>query len=398
MSFLKAKVNLDKTPFKPEHLLFARSFFNTILRQVNPTWKLKPQGLLGRLWNSSDVYAICYLIELAYILNSLNDAISKSSKNILTNKLKEILVAKNEKQYLELLVELKFGALLSQIDKQITMEPSVLTYKQVVNKPPSPDYSFSYLGSEILVDITVLYVGQMIEWEESAILLGQEISKQVFKNNQRGIIRYYLPFPFKGRLSDKEISIITHTILSKDQGDEEVFLGDKTIKIVWKMPIHYETNELRPDFQTGIYEYSTYGPKDTITGIVIPSSCYNLKYVNYEFNQHAAVFSEYHLLTNIVLQTVKKSIENKLRGKKYQFPSETKNILVISIGQEVIKEISVVEAVNNLLATASFKRYGGIGIFTPSQVAIPLNNNDDIIHKPASCKLIRNPNSRNPIS
>lgn len=414
MAFLDSKLDLSMTqftywPLTNDHLIFARDFLTNAIKTHDPAWLRKPFGPLGRCWKDSAVFAACQLIELSRILSTLNASITKRSKSIYVDKFKQLLRAKNNFQFEEILTELQAVCHLVERIGPISLNP--LVPDNLIGssqEPPSPDFAIRLNSRDVFSDVTVLRQGAFSQWDNAVGRLSNEISRLVRKNKIRRII--YLNFPFSARniaFSPSSLADLIKQISLLENGQAAITISSKELSVTWESLPHLDTNGKHPTSMPTGTRYATSGPIDLIgnysmmmaTSVATDPDLYvNFGGPRLGDTHRAAVAIEARLVVDSELnELLLKSLRNTLKRKREQFTLEAPFILIIKPGHHRLSTSTLSALLmDRIWPNKEYAWISGACLFAPRTFSDKINVPGLEIYDPPSLMvLLPNPGAAN---
>jgi hypothetical protein len=408
MPFLSSEPELSMTPFSKEQLAFARSFLSSMINETVPTWLVNPVGYFARYWKDEGFLSTCSLIDISYKLDFLKGKITQESLPIFAEKIKHLLRIEDEKQYQEIITELKFANLVSHRVDSIILEP--LTVQRLAtpqNRSPSPDFAALSLDQHIYFEITVLYLGASLDWDKSVDHLSKELDRLLIRRGVRRVIVANLPLSFNIKpLLRHSLPRLANDIYASEYGSSTLFAKSDKITVQWEPPLHIVTNDNHPNSLPQGVRYITYGPAESVEGLCIAHTGTNEdsnppihgSYIPGGFRT-GAVFLEAHLSDSAHDRFVFNSLTNTIARKRHQFRTEAPYVLAMQLGSRLLKEERIVDLIRNRIwPNAVYEWLSAICLFKPSSVATPIDLPGPVAHySPSSASILVNPNAQTPI-
>ena len=415
MSFLNSNIDLSATTstnvaFTNEHLDLARAYLTSTIRKHEPSWLRRPTGPLSVYWKDSAVPAACYLIELSRILSGLEKRITKRSQVIYAHKLKGMLRARKQKRFDEIVTELQVASSLSERVSPIDLNPLVpeeLLHSKA--EPPSPDLAVRLPDGDVLVEVTVLHFGLLLEWDRAVEQFTNDIWRLVKKRNGRRAIYLHLPLSFgMSHLGHKTTTALVNQVLSADSGRLDLKTCNGHAVAVWEPLPHVVTDGKLPQRLPPGVKYATFGPIGTPPSCgsvqATPSASDTEAVVRFDVALYgsvpcAAVAFETRPLAEGLDDLLLNSLRDTLKRKRHQFPHEAPYLLAVKLGHHRISADAVARLLTNRIwPNDQYARISGICLFKPRVLSEVLDVPGSRIHdSPASLHLFSNPGTRNQV-
>lgn len=311
---------------------------SNLINSYHPDWLKDTKGHFAALWENCYDPQCNQIIRVACYLNDLQSGITPCSSEIFGVKVKEILSAKNERQFVQCLGELATGAALSVQCPKVKLEPLDRPYNKKNNKRPvSPDFSINVEGNEIFIDSTTIHSKLFDDWYRVIDDLKVRVGKRLSKRNINRCVYIDTPIGLStDSLTNKEINELVTLISRSRQGSTDLALGTKFAQVKWKTPRHVnmaldEQNPIPalsklPKLTKG--EFATFGGMGSESAVRAHSFSVTPKF---DDNSNSQLF---------------KSIVNSLVDKHRQLIGGNLNVLSIQVDMGLVRP----ESVTNLIS------------------------------------------------
>jgi hypothetical protein len=356
MSFLDATPDLSPTIFSPLELAWARKYLVELLEREDPAWLVKPTGYLARFWLNDDTFAVCYLIELARLLNRLElGGVAPEAKPVLFKKLHQLLRKTPQKAaFEETLTELQLAAFLTETAQPgpLLLEPRLLELKPQTGAKPrlAPvsgqkviDLALPLADQILFVEVTVLNFEALNSWLKLAQHLATLFQKTFWLENLSRQVEISLPFPASAKLLDEGLvkDLLTAVTTSAEGKRSHQLTTEAKVGLHWHVPS--KQIEERVSFPLFRQAAPTLGFTQGEVSCVMAQ-------------ENLTQFDEWLL----------KSLRNSLKIKKEQCRFEPGSLLVIKPGSSLLSPNKLLELVERRLWSNSRYRWlSGLGIFSP---------------------------------
>ena len=336
MGFMSSRPSLDGTLYTETDLRTARIVWANVEQRYLPGWfESSESSCLAALFHADSQYTACVLIELAMALDAVHRNLTSKSLPIFKAKMQSLLKAKEEKKFDELKTEIFVAATIAPSISPIAFEPYVPARKSISfitrllhgftnvtwEQPGSPDYAVSLPDGPVIIEVTVLYVGQFERWQTQVNGIRDILAQKIGARN--GIYRdlhLELPVEFQPSMGNKLCQRhVTEEIIRKEHGELELAVGAASAHVRWRpMPI-YE----RADFKASAV------PADVSTCIISDGAS-----VGNGFGFNARPILTRERFAELMLG----SLRNTLERKRDQFHKrDTRYVLVIKLGHHWLK-------------------------------------------------------------
>lgn len=365
MPFLNFNFDLSGSPFTQEDLNQSRTFWTSLVKQLDSAWLKKPKGYLGRCWLDNGPQAMSYLILLGQVIELALQGVTENSKLELLAKVKQLLRF-DAQQYAEVETELLAMKILLQKFTPLTLKP--LVPKDLVgssSEPRSPDLSVELPNGEVFFEITVLHIGIFDEWDKAIDQFTERIGRTIMNRGARRLVGFKLPIAFRlEQLSTKQARVLVDFILETEQGYLNVSLQNCDVYLDWTHLPHIDTQgkDLKDAILPEKVSFATCGPvayvgnrplSGTIMPTNLPTDVYAVCAVSDPGYLPAPAYaivvkpSEEELSEQIL-----KSLRNTLKSKRTQFTVKRPYVLVMKLGhhripEEMVKKIIIERIWNN---------------------------------------------------
>ncbi len=236
MTFLDDTPDLSETVYNELALNLARSFWKAALLAHDPLWRKKPVGILSTKWKGSGPSSTCDLINMAADFQRLQDRCEESSRLVLVEKFKELVRASDRRQFDALDTELQIAAQLSDRVTPIIFEPLVpLADLKASKKPKSPDYSIVLPDGQVAIEVTVINVGPLSQWDKQATQIASQLVSRVTKGGVNRFVRGSYPlYYFRTPPSAGQIADLAQRIIKQESGEHRIVTGDQILSFRWE--------------------------------------------------------------------------------------------------------------------------------------------------------------------
>ena len=237
MGFLEARVSLDGTKFKQEVLAAAQKFLVEAITRHDPEWLNKPEGPLSWYWKREDVEAVCFLINFADTFGTLQHNITAKSVSVYIGKFKELLRAREQRQFKETLLELQFARALCERVSPIAFEPFVpAVVEDPGKKPRSPDCAIRLPDGDVQIEITTFYFGALERWVHATELLSEQFRNLLEKRKASRTINVIFPLEFDSLslLSRDFLMSLIDEITKTERGKKNILIRRKKGALEWQ--------------------------------------------------------------------------------------------------------------------------------------------------------------------
>lgn len=334
--------------FTEDNLRFARTYLKELFCAHDARWIRKPFGPLGQQWRNNGPGPACSLIELSRILSRLELNITNRSVPLLEAKIKELLRARDDERFQEILTELQFADFLSHRATPISIDPCVPeSLIGTANRPPSPDFAVRLLDADVLFEVTVLRFGALDSWNAKLDRLSAHVTKRVLKEGKRRSIEFAFPFAVRNldlvTLVSREL---IHALLASDAGEWIYRFEDSQATVKWGPIPHIYNGPVGADSSaiSSRVNYGTFGP------VLFPATATTRRIIADERLDELLV----------------KSVRNTLNRKRQQFPHEGFYLLVARIDHDTLLAPAVHDIVfDRIWPNPDYAWMMGLCIFTP---------------------------------
>jgi len=242
MPFLDSNPDLTGTILTPENLRGARNYLKRLISSLDPKWLAKPKGQLRFAWNDDGQGAITFLVDLAFHLAVIEEAVTVRSRPIFKDKVIQLLRTNDKTDFENLLTELRVVSFFAQKAKPIELDPLVLQEDlKSSNRPKTPDLSFQLPSGRILVEITVFYFQPLVLWKNNVEQAFRYVEQSMFKHPVRRILVFSFPLHFKWSQAKTLIqSTVLPNALATVTGETSITINERQIIATWRELPHIQ--------------------------------------------------------------------------------------------------------------------------------------------------------------
>ncbi len=377
MTFLDDTPDLSETVYNELALNLARSFWKAALLAHDPLWLKKPVGILSTKWKGSGPSSTCDLINMAADFQRLQDRCEESSRLVLVEKFKELVRASDRRQFDALDTELQIAAQLSDRVTPIIFEPLVpLADLKASKKPKSPDYSIVLPDGQVAIEVTVINVGPLSQWDKQATQIASQLVSRVTKGGVNRFVRGSYPlYYFRTPPSAGQIADLAQRIIKQESGEHRIVTGDQILSFRWEeYPIYVVSGDddgPPPTPPAGVTSFATTSGSPSNIGPVCA-----FEYA-IERGDHEEIFVN--------------AIRNSLKQKRKQFEVEAPYLLAVKLGHSRMRhDVFIHTVLNRIWTNPEYEWMSGIVLFIPSRRCFKRDVNRKL-------KLLPNKNARNPL-
>ncbi len=210
MGFLDTDFDLSGLVYDSRDLEIAREVLPEVINSDFPGWLDNPQGPLGYHWESELPQSACFLIELYSIFYHLIGKVSWDSPPKIRQKFKDLLTAKSDDQLSDLITELQVARILAKRVQPIVFEPLVPPWQTATSeRPRSPDYELQLPDGRMLLEVTVMRVDVLDQWDAVAKQVGAFFQRRLEKAGKMRELSVVFPLDLgKNRPRPKELKAV----------------------------------------------------------------------------------------------------------------------------------------------------------------------------------------------
>ena len=310
MTFLTTSYRMEGLCVSQGDLDDARRLLHGVLQERAPDLLQASVGPFGRRWTTPHASDAAHLVLLAKCVHTLYHGSSEESRERVIAKLVELGRCNNEAQFEELETELYVGADLTTHFGTVEVEPFARG-EGSGRVSASPDFAVDVDGSQVIVEVTMLYMGKMVAWEREVDTLRDRITELVTGASLVRQFEIEAPLDFHFNTIGKEqFRRLSDAIKSSGSGDLPLRAGGTKISIRWQpIPVVGSPEEfmaLPPDVACAMYPGTAITACATTARFNVPS----------DFERR-------------IFQSVKNTLKRK---RKAQLRHSLPSILVLRLG------------------------------------------------------------------
>jgi hypothetical protein len=323
MAFPTAQVDLNGFIYNQDDLKNARAVMQSLITKLIPEWIEAPVGVFAHYWNNESLPGVLHVIDIARTLYGFGRTITGRSQPVYNRKVIQLLTCLKEREYEELLAEIRIGMLFGERAGPISCEP--LVPPELLgssSQPSSPDYAIRLPDGDVAIEVTMMRVEVFDSWDRAMTNIGERITSAVKASHLMKEVDIKAPLGIRAyRLTKSQLSRLTHKMSTNEKGVYNLPLGIVNAQVAWrKIPVIRSTSVQEVKTVLDKFEFHD---NDSSTAVF---------HTDNMAEPNACSIRVFPILTPAIDDLILKSLRNCLERKRNQIPRELQSLLVIQLG------------------------------------------------------------------